>query len=299
MRIIKLLPALAMLAAPVTGAAQDNVDFKSTEIYPGIHMLEGEGGFAGGNVCLVLGGDGVILIDDALEPMAPKLIAAIEGITDEPIDFVVNTHVHGDHVGGNDELNMRGATVFAHDNIRRRLIEEGRSTAGGNIPASINDLPQVTFSDSVTFHTNGFEAFVFHLERAHTDGDGAVHFRNVNVIHAGDVFFNKLFPFIDLDSGGSVDGFIAAQRKILSMADDDTVIIPGHGVLADKADLQAAVDMLADAQSRVGALVAAGRSADEIVAENPLADYHDGWNWGFITTERMTRTLVRAATQAE
>lgn len=296
MKTIRLFPMLLCAMLPLAGNAQDDVDFKATEVIPGIHMLEGEGGFAGGNVTLVLGGDGVILIDDALEPMSPKLIAAIQGITKEPIDFVVNTHVHGDHIGGNDELRMRGATVFGHDNIRKRLMEQGQS--GGNDADSIKDLPQVTFSDSVTFHTNGFEAFVFHLARAHTDGDGAVQFRNVNVIHASDVFFNKLFPFIDLDSGGSVDGYLAAQRKILSMADDDTKIIPGHGPLASKADLQAANDMLSDAKARVDRLLAAGLSEEEIVAENPLADYHDAWNWAFITTERMTRQLVRAA-QAE
>jgi len=135
---------------------------------------------------------------------------------------------------------------------------------------------------------------VFHVANAHTDGDSAIHFHEVNVIHAGDAMFNKLFPFIDLDSGGSVSGFIAAQKKILSMANDQTTIVPGHGVLANKADLQAAVDMLIDAQTRVKALVDAGKSKEEILATNPLADYHDIWNWGFITTERMTETLYRS-----
>ena len=134
------------------------------------------------------------------------------------------------------------------------------------------------------------------MANAHTDGDSAIHFPEVNVIHAGDAMFNKLFPFIDLDSGGSVDGFIAAQKKILSMANDQTKIVPGHGVLANKADLQAALDMLLDSQTRVKALVDAGKSKEEILAENPLADYHDIWNWGFITTERMTETLYRSLT---
>ena len=143
---------------------------------------------------------------------------------------------------------------------------------------------------------NGHTAKVFHVANAHTDGDSVIHFPEVNVIHTGDAMFNKLFPFIDMDSGGSVDGFIAAQKKIIAIADDETKIIPGHGVLANKADLQAAVDMLEDAQARVRALVDAGKSQEEVIAENPLADYHDGWNWGFITTERMTEALYRSLT---
>jgi cyclase len=134
------------------------------------------------------------------------------------------------------------------------------------------------------------------VANAHTDGDSAIHFPEVNVIHAGDAMFNRLFPFIDLDSGGSVSGYIAAQETLLAIANDQTKIIPGHGVLANKADLQAALDMLIESQARVKALVDAGKSKEEILAENPLADYHDVWNWGFITTERMTEMLYRSLT---
>jgi glyoxylase-like metal-dependent hydrolase (beta-lactamase superfamily II) len=137
-------------------------------------------------------------------------------------------------------------------------------------------------------------AHVFHVAAAHTDGDAVIHFRDVNVIHAGDLFFNGLFPFIDLDNGGSVDGFIAGQRRLLEMADEDTKLIPGHGPIAAQKDLRAALDMLVDARVRVQKLVEAGMSQDEVVAENPLAVYHDRWNWDFITTERMTTTLYRS-----
>jgi len=202
-------------------------------------------------------------------------------------------------VGANEALHMSGATIVSHENIRRRLLEDGWPTPDGNVKTADGALPTITFGDTMSFHLNDHNAFVFHIEAAHTDGDGAVAFPEQNVIFTGDVLFNRLFPFIDLDNGGTVDGFLAGQKKILSMIDDDTRVIPGHGDLANKADLQIAIEMLTDARARVKALVDAGKSADEIVAVNPLAGYHDVWNWAFITTERMTRTLVRDLTQAE
>ncbi len=250
-------------------------------------MLEGQGGFAGGNLGLITGDDGVVLIDDGLEPLAAMTLAAIESLTGDPVDFVINTHAHGDHTGANEALHNNGATVVAHDNLRRQMIKDGSNRAA---------LPELTFTDAVTFHLNGHTASVFHVANAHTDGDSVIHFPEVNLIHTGDVMFNKLFPYIDMDRGGSVDGFIAAQKKIIALADDATKIIPGHGELANKADLQAAINMLEDAQARVKALVDAGKSQEEVLAENPLADYHDSWDWGFITTERMTETLYISLT---
>ncbi len=289
---------VGVVAVFSTALAQEpGITFKSTELAPGLYMLEGEGGFSGGNLGLLTGEDGVVLIDDGVPPVTDELLAAIGELTGDPVEFVVNTHVHGDHIGANEAFGQAGATIVAHDNLRRRLLAEGFKTAAGQVPAPEDALPVVTFSDSVTFHLNGRSAFVFHVEQAHTDGDAVIHFRDDNVLHAGDVLFNRLFPFIDLDSGGTVDGFLAAQRRLLALADDATKIIPGHGALASKADLAAAVAMLEDAQARVRALVEAGRSEEEILAANPLADYHDDWNWGFITTERMTRTLVRALTE--
>jgi glyoxylase-like metal-dependent hydrolase (beta-lactamase superfamily II) len=189
---------------------------------------------------------------------------------------------------------MNGAHIVAHDNIRRHMLENGLQTADGRRPAEPAELPQITFSDEVRFHLNGYTADVIHTPHAHTDGDSFIHLAQINVILAGDIFFNGMFPYVDLDGGGTIDGFLAAQAKILSLADDDTRIASGHGPLGNKARLQAAHDMLLDSNVRIKALVDAGKSVDEIVAENPLADYHDDWNWGFITTERMTRTLFRA-----
>ncbi len=285
---IRILPALCVLSVAFTAIAQEqNISWKSTELAPGLYMLEGQGGFPGGNLGLITGDDGVVLIDDGLEPLVAVTVAAIESLTGDPIDFVINTHAHGDHVGANEVLHGKGATIVAHENLRTRMVKDGSNRAA---------LPELTFTDAVTFHLNGHTARVFHVANAHTDGDSVIHFPEVNVIHAGDVMFNHLFPYIDLDGGGSVAGFIAGQKKIIALADDQTKIIPGHGALANKADLQAAVDMLEDAQARVKALVDAGKSQQEVLAENPLADYEDGWSWEFITTERMTETIYRSLT---
>jgi glyoxylase-like metal-dependent hydrolase (beta-lactamase superfamily II) len=288
-----LIAGLLLFACAATQAQDTATSFKSTEVASGIYMLEGADGFGGGNISLLVGDDKIVLIDDAMVPTAPALLEAALEVAGRPIDFVINTHLHGDHTGGNALLSEDGAVVFAHDNIRKRLLADP-TDAGG--PAG---LPVVTFSEELSFHVNGMTAHAFHLERAHTDGDAAIHFVEANVIHAGDVMFNKLFPYIDLDNGGSVDGYIAGQERLYSMADENTVLIPGHGALASKADLRENLDVLIDCKARVAKLVAEGKSIDEVLEINPLADYHDTYNWSFITTERMTRTLYRGVSGQE
>ena len=278
---------LVTFVAPVALAQDENLSWSVTEVEPGLYMFEGQGGFTGGNLGLSMGGDGVVLIDDGLPNISAMTISSVEEITGQPVNFLINTHAHGDHTGANADLHTKGATVVAHDNLRAALLEDEAFPAAG--------LPELTFNDSMTFHLNGHTAFVFHIPAAHTSGDSAILFTDVNVLHTGDVMFNKIFPFIDLDGGGSVDGFIAGQQRMLSMIDDETKVIPGHGPLASKADLQSAVDMLVDAQSKVRALVEGGQSLDEIKAANPLAQY-ESWSWDFITTERMTETLYRSLT---
>ena len=288
----QIVTAVTVLLAATLANAQDApLRFKSTEIVPGIYMLEGDGGFAGGNIGLLVGDERIVLVDDGLESFAPALIDAATEVAGRPVDFVINTHLHADHVGGNAALSAEGATIVAHDNIRSRLVADAEFGAAG--------LPLVTFSDAVTFHVNDHEAFIFHIEAAHTDGDAVIHYRNVNVIHAGDIMFNHLFPFIDLVNGGTVDGYIAGQQKILTMAEDETIIIPGHGPIATKADLERDLDVLIDCKERVKALVDQGWSESEVYAANPLAVYHEGWNWEFITTERMTQTLYRDLTSEQ
>lgn len=276
-----------LLVACGVQAQELATSFESTEVSPGIFMVAGVGGFGGGNTAILVGDDYVAMIDDGMEPLAPTLLAHVAETAGRPVNFLVNTHVHGDHVGGNAKFADTGTIVFAHDSIRKRLIADP-GEAGGE-----RGLPVVTFAEGVTFHLNGLEARVRHLPAAHTDGDAIIHFPTANVIHTGDILFNGLFPFIDLDSGGSVSGYIAAQEEIFAMADDGTRLIPGHGEVAGKADLRRDLDMLIDSRALVKALIDAGQGEEEVVAANPLGKYHETYNWAFITTEKMTRTLYR------
>ena len=285
------LAFVCLFAAASAGAQDFATSFDATEAAPGIYLLTGaEGKFGGGNISLMVGDEHVVLIDDAMVPTAQPVLDAVMKLAGRAPDFVINTHIHGDHVGGNALMQENGSYVLAHDNIRKRLVEDSES-AGGD-----GGLPVMTFSKSVTLHVNGHEMYVFHVHRAHTDGDGAIHVRDMNVIIAGDLMFNYLFPFIDLDTGGDVEGYIAAQKKLIDMADNDTVIIPGHGPVGNRADLEANLAVLVDGRKRVKELIDQGMSEDEIVTANPLADYHDKYDWSFITTERMTRTHYRDLT---
>jgi cyclase len=284
---IWLLAAAMLLAAPVVHA-QDDGPYTLTKVTPDITMISGNGVFTGGNVTLLTGKDYRVLIDDGLTSYATRLLDTVAKLAGGPIDFVINTHVHGDHVGANAALNATGALILAQDKVRERLLPDAKDAGG---PAG---LPVITFPDSMSFHVNGHDAQVFYVPAAHTDGDTVVWFKDINVIEAGDVLFNGLFPFIDLESGGSLAGYLDAQRRVLELSDDDTLIIPGHGPLAHKADLMAAHEMLVDARARVKRLVDEGKTLDEVLAADPLAAYTGKWSWDFITTERMTTTIYRS-----
>lgn len=289
------LPALiGILAMPFAASAlaQNAVTaIKSTEVAPGVHVLEGADGFAGGNMTLLTGDEQIVLIDDGLGSVAELLIDKTQELAGRGVDFIINTHVHGDHTGSNADFADSGAIVVTHDNIRRRLVEDS-TPAGGDA-----GIPVLTFNDAVTFHVNGNEAYVFHIPAAHTDGDAAIYIKNLNVLVAGDVHFHSMFPFIDLDTGGNVDGFIAGMQKLIAMIDDETTVIPGHGTVTDKAGLEADLAMLIDARDSVRALVDEGKSGAEILVANPLEPHAEQYNWRFITTERMTETLVRYLTR--
>lgn len=284
--------AVLLASGPVM-AQGDDIRIRSAEVVPGLYMLDGANGqFAGGNMGLLTGDDGIVLIDDGLEVIGPALLAAIANLVGKPVDFLINTHAHGDHVGSNLALHDQGAVIVAHENLRRAML-----AATGDQAAPEDALPNITFEDGVNLYMNGLAIRVLHVANAHTDGDSILYFPDINVIHTGDVLFNGLFPYIDIDGGGSVTGYLAALDRVIALADDETKIIPGHGPLGNRADAQRARDMIADSLSRVEPLIEAGGTADDIVAANPLALYHDDWTWRFITTERMTRTLVRSLTE--
>jgi cyclase len=282
-----LIPLLVIgllgLSIPAN-AADEEVTIKTLKIQNGIYMLVGQGG----NVGLFIGEDGTFLIDDQFAPLTPKHLEAIKAAGGEVPRFLINTHYHADHTGGNENLGKAGTLIFSHDQVRERLTVETVIQAFNMVtpPLPKAALPVVTFSSDITFHLNGDTLRAFHVPRAHTDGDSVIHFKNANVIHSGDVFFNGLYPFIDVDHGGTVKGMIQAADAVLELADGNTKIIPGHGPLGDKAQLQAYRDMLATAYERLSQLKEKGLSMEEAVAEKPLADLEELWGKGMFPGEK-------------
>ena len=285
LRLIALCAAVMSVCLPAW-AQQDysKVEITTTKVADGIYMLEG----AGGNIGVSAGADGIFLIDDQYAPLTDKIRAAVAAIDKRPIRFVFNTHWHGDHTGGNENLGETGALIVAHDNVRRQMtVEHFLELWDLKVPPSSEGfLPVVTFSDTVTFHLNGDEIHAFHVAPAHTDGDSMVHFPKANVLHTGDVFFSGRFPFIDVYTGGSLAGVIAACDVALELVDDTTKIIPGHGPLSDRADLVAYRAMLQIVYDTVAPMIRQGKSLEEIRAAKPLAPLVDEWGGGFINAEQ-------------
>jgi cyclase len=290
-----LLLSLAASAAPPMGDPA-KVSLKTTPVAGGISMIEGADGFAGGNVGVSVGDDGVFIIDDELQPMTPKLKVALAALSGKPVRFVINTHWHADHTGGNAGLAAVGAIVVAHDNVRKRLsVDQVVEFLGQKktIPASPpGALPVVTFGEDITLHLNGDEVHIFHVPPAHTDGDAIVHFKKANVVHAGDTFTSS-YPIVDTSSGGQFEGFITAANRLLAICDDHTKIIPGHGPLLGRADLQAWRDMLVQVRDRVGKLVAAKKTLDEIKAAKPTAEFDARWGQGYIKADDLVEAVVK------
>ena len=281
MRIHSLIVAVGTLAfcAPSLGAQNfDTIQVRSQALGGGVYILTG----AGGNIGLAVGDEAVFVVDDQFAPLTPKILAAIAVITSKPVRFVVNTHWHFDHTGGNENIGKAGALIVAHENVRRRM-SAGQFIDAINRqepPAVHAALPVVTFTAGVTFHINGDSIAVAHVPPAHTDGDAIVHFTKANVIHMGDLFLSAGLPFVDLSSGGSIHGIIGAADKALSMANAQTKIIPGHGPIADRARLQAFRDMVAALRDRIRAEIAAGRTIDQVLAANVTAAYTTSWPGG-------------------
>ena len=289
------LAASALTLAPLARAqGQDfsQVEITATQLGPGTYMLTG----AGGNIGLSVGEDAVFVIDDQFAPLAPKIKAAIARITNKPVQFVLNTHFHFDHSGGNEAFGKDGALIVAHDNTRKRMSSDQLISfvaSSSRQPASPKvALPVVTVAGEISFHINGDEVHAFHVPRAHTDGDLIVHLRKTDVVHMGDVFFNGFYPFIDVGSGGSPEGVVAAADRVLGWAGEKTKIIPGHGPLASKADLQRYRDMLATAITRVKEARRSGKSDDEIRRATPLVDLDATWGKGFMKPEVFLQLLL-------
>ncbi len=284
-----ILSGTVIGGSPAQAQDWDAVEIETTPLAPGLYMLTGRGG----NLAISIGDDGIFLVDDQYAPLTEQILAAIRELDDGPIRFVINTHWHGDHTGGNENMGEVGALIVAHDNVRRRMsVEQFIEAYDMRVEASPEAaLPVVTFSEDVTFHLNGDEIHAFHIQHAHTDGDAAVMFRNSNVLHMGDVYFGGIYPFVDLSSGGSVDGIIAAVRNALNMIADDTQVVPGHGTLSRKQGLADYLEMLEDIRGRIAELVAAGKTRDEVIAAKPTAAWDDAWGGGWIDGDEFAGTL--------
>ena len=294
MRPSPFVLALAMLvvASSVSAQNMDDVQIQTQRLTDGVYMLMGQGG----NIGLSVGDDGVFVIDDQFAPLTEKILAAIGAITSDPVRFVFNTHWHGDHTGGNENLGATGAMIVAHDNVRVRMSTEqvleriGRPVS--TTPASPDGaLPVVTFAEDVSFHINGDRLHAFHVSNAHTDGDAIVHFVGANVVHMGDTFFRDRFPFIDTASGGSIDGLIAAAGRALAVMDTDTQVIPGHGSLSGREDLRAYRDALKTMRDAVASLMTRGMSLEQIQTARPIRAQAAAWGQNQAAEEGFVATI--------
>lgn len=293
---LKLAIGLMLLSATSLAASAqgrfDNVEIKTEKLNDHVYALFG----AGGNIGLSVGDDGIFVVDDQFDELNEKIVKAIRDISDQPIEFLVNTHWHGDHTGGNEAFATKHDTlIFAHDNVRKRMSQSNDRGDGRVTPPSPKEaLPVVTFSETNSFHLNGEAVKAIHIAHAHTDGDAIVHFTKSNIIHMGDTYFNGGFPYIDTTSGGSVYGVIKAAKTALTLADDKTQIIPGHGPMATKVDLQKYHDMLVDVTSRVEDLVKDGKSLDDIKAAGVSRKYDKDLGQGFIKPDFLATTIYES-----
>ena len=286
-RFIALMYVVACITLAPTATAQldvDKIEIESIALADNVFMLTG----SGGNIGVLVGEEGIVMIDDQYAPLSTKIMQALGKLSAAPVRFLINTHWHFDHTGGNENFGKAGAIIVAHDNVRRRMSrDEFMETIKRDVPASPPiALPAVTFAHRATFHFGGETLTAHHTPFAHTDGDLFVHFANANVIHAGDVFWNRFYPLIDTGSDGGIDGMIAGAKKILALANEQTKIIPGHGKLASRADLEAYIEMLETTRSRINDLIGQYKRKSEVLAARPLADFDDTWGNGFMDPER-------------
>lgn len=288
---MKTFISLALLVLVHFSYAQDiEVQINPDKVTDNIYLLYG----AGGNIGLFLGEDGAVMIDDQFAKMSDKIMSVVDSLSETPIRYLINTHWHGDHTGGNAYFAEKGATIVAHENVRERLSHDqirpfGRSTEAAPEIA----WPTLTYNDEMQIHINGESLQLIHHHNAHTDGDAFIYFPSYNVLHMGDCFFRNRFPFIDVQMGGSPDGLIEAVAGALMLCDEDTKIIPGHGILSDKQDLLDYHQMLKIMRDRVKAEIKK-TTAEDALDFASLTKGFEAWGTGFISGEKFVKTLYKA-----
>jgi cyclase len=289
----------AYLLAGAWAVAQDQdfskVQIKVTKVAGNVYMLEG----AGGNIGASVGEDGIVIVDDQYAPLADKIQTALKGITDKPVRFIINTHYHEDHTGGNAYF-QKQAPIIAHDNVRKRLESGGGAGNGGAVhmdfkPAPKEALPIITFDHDVTVHLNGEDIRALYFPAGHTDGDSVIFFPKSNVVHMGDDFVTYGFPFIDVDSGGSIDGMIDGVEKVLGQVPADVKIIPGHGPISNVTDVRAYLDMLKATREAVAKEIQAGKTVDQMKQEK-LLDPWKKYAGQFINADAFIETIYNSLT---
>ena len=287
MKIPHLLSiGLFLFASSALFSQTNEATIETNKLSDNVYMLVG----SGGNIGVSAGEDGVFIIDDQFAQLTPKIVTAIKAISDKPFQFLVNTYYHGDHTGGNENMAQQGVKIIAHENVRKRLMD-GES--------SKDALPIITFNDRVNVHMNGEDVNVYHVEHAHTDGDAILYFTQSNVLHTGDTYFRNRYPYIDLKSGGSLDGYIKAVKKGLTLINDDTKIIPGHGEISNKEEYQSFLTMLETLRTNVQSEIDKGKSEDEVAANNAITKQYDDLGYGdfFINSERVKRAIYQSLKQ--
>ena len=285
------LVALFLLVMTLGNCQNKEVVITTTKITDQIYMLTGKGG----NIGLFLGEDGVFMIDDQFANSTPKILEAVKKVTEQPVKYLVNTHWHGDHTGGNENMKKEGAIIVSHENVRKRMSVDAVVRGKTKKAAPKSALPVLTFTEDMLFHLNGEAILISHVHNAHTDGDVHIYFTKSNVIHMGDTYFQGKFPYIDLASGGSIDGYIASAEKALLMADDDTVIIPGHMSLSNKKELTAFKNMLVTVRDRIKKAIDSGKKLAAVKVDKRITEeYEKAYNWGFITAEKFRVTIYNS-----
>ena len=290
MKTLKILFNFYFLFFSTTFYSQKrDVKIETIKLTEQVYVLKGQGG----NIGVFVGKDGVFMIDDQFAPLTPKILSAIKKISDKPINYLINTHWHGDHTGGNKNIQKEGAVIVAHENVRKRMSVDQKVRGRIKKASPKEALPVVTFSENMMFYINDDDVLVTHIHKAHTDGDALIYFTKNNVLHVGDSYFQGKYPYIDLDSGGSIDGYISGIKKMILLSDDKTKIIPGHGKVSNKAELKSYLKMLLEIREKVKKEIDNNKTLEEVKNNKELTKKYNSFN-GWITGERIRSTIFKS-----